>query len=402
MKRIYCLFGFVFFLKQILPAQEVVFRYNFDDCTYEDASIAFPGMTPGGSPLCVCGIGESSYFVDGSDDFLTVSNQANKLFDADFTLDFYFWMDDQIGETDIFSHRNGCASLDSLMALRYFSSTNELLFEIGSNVNNYHSVRSVLSEDICWHRFTLVKFQLEYLVYFDNKLVKRIISRENIGFSRNSGLTFANSPCNTVNQANKMKGRIDEVTLYKRALSDLEILNLYQYPDQIKTENTTIFKGESITLESGPSCASVVTWTPASTLDNANSESPLATPEESTTYHVSFNNGTCTSTDTVRIFVADKDKLDCDNLLFPKAFTPNNDGLNDRYGISNIFLIESIEYFEIYDRWGAKVWETKEAADQWDGTIKGQPLNSGMYLYKIKYTCGQEEKLNIDNFTLIR
>lgn len=72
-------------------------------------------------------------------------------------------------------------------------------------------------------------------------------------------MTFANSPCNTVNLANKMKGRIDEITLYKRALSDLEILNFYKFPDKIKTENTTIFKGESILIESGTTCASVVT-----------------------------------------------------------------------------------------------------------------------------------------------
>lgn len=135
-------------MQQCIFAQEVSFRYNFDDCTYEEASISFPGMTPGGNPQCVCGLGESSYYIDGGDDFLTVSNQANVLLDEDFTLDFYFWMDDQSGETDIFSHRNGCASLDSLMALRYFSATNELLFEIGSNVNNYHSVRSVLSKII--------------------------------------------------------------------------------------------------------------------------------------------------------------------------------------------------------------------------------------------------------------
>lgn len=402
LKRIYYLFVSIFFLQQNITAQEVSFRYNFDDCTYEEASISFPGMTPGGNPQCVCGLGESSYYIDGGDDFLTVSNQANVLLDEDFTLDFYFWMDDQSGETDIFSHRNGCASLDSLMALRYFSATNELLFEIGSNVNNYHSVRSVLSKDNCWHRFTLVKFKLEYLIYFDNQLVKRIISRENISFSRRAVLTFANSPCNTVNLANKMRGRIDEITLYKRALSDLEILNFYKFPDKIKTENTTIFKGESILIESGTSCASVVTWTPSATLDDENALSPLATPIESTTYRVNYNNGSCTSIDTVRIFVADKDKLDCDNLLLPKAFTPNNDGLNDRYGISNIFLIDTMEYFEIYDRWGAKVWETREAADQWDGTLKGEPLNSGMYLYKIKYTCNQEAKLNIDNFTLIR
>ena len=150
-----------------------------------------------------------------------------------------------------------------------------------------------------------------------------------------------------------------------RALSDLEILNFYKFPDKIKTENTTIFKGESILIESGTTCASVVTWTPSVTLDDGSALSPLATPIESTTYRVSYNNGTCTSTDTVRIFVADKDKLDCDNLLLPKAFTPNNDGLNDRYGISNVFLIDTMEYFEIYDRWGDVYKRQFDGSCQW-------------------------------------
>ena len=108
------------------------------------------------------------------------------------------------------------------------------------------------------------------------------------------------------------------------------------------------------------------------------------------------------SNDTVRIYVADKPKLDCDQLLLPKAFTPNNDGLNDKYGISNIFLVEALEYFEVYDRWGAKIWSARNLSDAWDGTFNNQPVNTGMYLYKIKYTCNGEEKLNVNNFSLLR
>jgi len=102
------------------------------------------------------------------------------------------------------------------------------------------------------------------------------------------------------------------------------------------------------------------------------------------------------------VYVAEKDSLNCDKLLLPKAFTPNNDGLNDLYGISNTFLPESLDFFEIYDRWGEKVWETTQITGQWDGTKGGSPLGTGMYLYRIKYKCNSDEKLDIGNFNLLR
>ena len=382
--------------------QTVLYNFDFDDCTFEESGLRFPGITPGGNPECECGMDEKSMYLDGVNDYLTLSPNSNILFDSSFTFDFYFWMDSQAGETDIFSLRSGCTTLDSLMTLRYFSGSNELLFEIGSGVGNYFSVRKKFDLSNCWHRFTLVKFNLEYLVYFDNVLAAKLISRENINLTRKGTLNFGNSPCNVTNSANRFKGRIDEITMYKRALSDLEIAANFKFPDRIITDNTTIFKGNSITLRTGTSCAGSILWQPAATLDNGLSPSPIATPEVSTTYTVNFNNGSCVSTDSVRIFVAEKDKLDCENLLLPNAFTPNNDGLNDRYGISNTFLLDSLQYFEIYDRWGAKVWETSILNDKWDGTTNNVPLNSGMYLYKIKYICNGDEKVNVDNFMLIR
>ncbi len=389
-------------MSTILIAQDTHFNFTFDACSFEDSGSRFPGISPGGTPECICGLGTKSMELDGNNELLTFSSQANPLMDQDFTLDLYFFMDIQDGETDIFSLRNGCSGLDSMMALRYFSNTNELLFEIGSNVNNYYSVRKTISSKSCWHRVSLVKFGLSYFVFFDNQLVKRIISKESIIFSRLAKLSIGNSPCNTINQAKRFRGAIDEISLYKRALSEQELLNIFKYPDQIRTENATIFKGESITLEVGQSCAKSIQWTPVSTLDNPDELAPIATPQQTTTYKVTLDNGKCISTDTVTIYVADKDKLDCNELLLPKAFTPNNDGLNEHFGISNTFIIEKMEFFEIYDRWGAKVWETNQVEDQWDGSFNGQPLNSGMYLYQIKYLCKGEEKLKVSNFTLLR
>ena len=381
---------------------QVGFNFDFDDCTYEDSGLMFPGITPGGNPRCECGLDANSIYLDGNDDFLTLSPLATILTDSNFTFDFYYQLAPSSGEVDIFSLRSGCDRLDSLMSFRYFNNTNELIFEMGSTISNYFSVRKKLDKTNCWHRFTLVKFGLEYLIYFDNQLVKKLLSKENIVFTRTGTLNFGNSPCIGTNATVRFKGNIDEITLHKRALSDLEILENFKYPDRIVTENTTIFKGDTLQINTGTSCATSINWTPAASLTDEMVAEPKAFPESSTTYTVTFTNTTCTSTDTVRIFVAEKDKLDCNALLLPKAFTPNNDGLNDEYGISNTFIVEKLDYFEIYNRWGAKVWETKRITDKWDGSLNQQPQNGGMYLYKIKYTCNGSDYVNVNNFMMLR
>lgn len=127
-----------------LQAQDKIFEFNFDDCTYEDATVSFPGITPSGSPGCICGVTGQSIDLNGSNDILVISNQANMHFEKDFTLEFYFWLDAPTQEVSIFSHRNGCTSLDSLMSLRYFAGSNDMLFELASSVNNYHSARAKL------------------------------------------------------------------------------------------------------------------------------------------------------------------------------------------------------------------------------------------------------------------
>ncbi|KXK37655.1 MAG: gliding motility-associated C-terminal domain-containing protein [Saprospiraceae bacterium] len=382
-------------------SQNAYYLYNFDNCGPESSVTDFPDILLGGDPQCRCGIGENGIFLDGQDDYLQIDKATNVLFSSDFTLDFYFMLSDPSGELDIMSLRNECGRLDSMMQLRYFSNTNELIFEMSSNINNYFGAKAQLDKTKCWHRFTVVKFNLEYYAYLDNKLIGNYLAKENIALTKQGDFFFANNPCNSLD-VKKMKGIIDELTLHKRALSEQEIIQSFVYPDRIITKSTTIFKGESITLATGDNCANSIVWTPATSLNDAGAASPTATPEETTTYRVVFHNNTCTSTDSITIYVTDKEKLDCQQLLLPKAFTPNNDGLNDVYGISNTFIVDELESFEIYDRWGEKVWSTQFIDETWDGTKNNSPVNGGTYLYKIKYRCNNSDFVKIDNFTLLR
>jgi gliding motility-associated-like protein len=68
-----------------------------------------------------------------------------------------------------------------------------------------------------------------------------------------------------------------------------------------------------------------------------------------------------------------------DQIYIPNSFTPNNDGLNDVLKVySNV--IRSLR-FSVYNQWGEKVFESTNQALAWDGSHKGQPQPSGVYIY---------------------
>ncbi len=72
-------------------------------------------------------------------------------------------------------------------------------------------------------------------------------------------------------------------------------------------------------------------------------------------------------------------------VFIPQAFTPNGDGNNDVYKLA--FSYPPQEFLLIvYDRTGAKVFQTKDINDGWDGRLKnGKPANEGVYSYYIKF-----------------
>lgn len=66
-------------------------------------------------------------------------------------------------------------------------------------------------------------------------------------------------------------------------------------------------------------------------------------------------------------------------LAFPNAFTPNGDGVND------VFLpaFRSLKSYEltIYNRWGRRIFTSKDPASGWDGTENGRKAAAGTYYY---------------------
>ena len=95
----------------------------------------------------------------------------------------------------------------------------------------------------------------------------------------------------------------------------------------------------------------------------------------------------CIAEDSFRIVVIDPNALNCNEAFLPNAFTPNGDGLNDVFGISNPRIITSLISFEIWDRWGNKMFYTTNVNDKWDGTYNGQFVPSGVYRVLVLHQC---------------
>jgi gliding motility-associated-like protein len=77
-------------------------------------------------------------------------------------------------------------------------------------------------------------------------------------------------------------------------------------------------------------------------------------------------------------------------IMMPDVFTPNGDGYNDKV----FAIIPGLKYlrtFEVYNRFGNKVFNTADASIGWDGTFKGKPQPSEAYIWVIEGVDGKGE-----------
>ena len=78
---------------------------------------------------------------------------------------------------------------------------------------------------------------------------------------------------------------------------------------------------------------------------------------------------------------------------FPTAFTPNNDGKNDRFKILNAFNLKKFS-LSIYNRYGQKVFETNDYSIGWDGIYQGLPGDTGVYVWYCSFEeAGVQSKI---------
>jgi gliding motility-associated-like protein len=93
----------------------------------------------------------------------------------------------------------------------------------------------------------------------------------------------------------------------------------------------------------------------------------------------------CQASDSIKITL-----LCGETFYFPTAFTPNGDGLNDKFYILGGGA--TVNFIRIFNRWGKLVFERKnipvnDISQGWDGTFEGNMLPAGSYIYTAALQC---------------
>lgn len=179
-----------------------------------------------------------------------------------------------------------------------------------------------------------------------------------------------------------------------KGCTDTQMINIIVHPAAVLQlpEVVNLYPGEVYYLEPGTN-AVFFHWFPNSGINDVAISNPRFNPAVDTRYFVTAKTDFgCAISDSFDIRV--KETV----LDMPNAFNPNY----EEYKVS-IRGIATLESFEIYNRWGQKVFETKDIRQGWNGTLKGTPQPTGVYVYQIKATTTEGKAFKQSgNVTLLR
>ena len=145
--------------------------------------------------------------------------------------------------------------------------------------------------------------------------------------------------------------------------------------------DTAVVVGQSLQLNA--SGGDDYLWSPAQSLSDATIANPVAVftePSDGLIYKVQvFNAAGCADTALVNIKVF----ATLPTVFVPSAFTPNNDGKNDVLRPVAVGM-QQIQFFQVYNRWGQLVFNTRQNGKGWDGRVNGQLQSNNTFVWMVK------------------
>ncbi len=154
--------------------------------------------------------------------------------------------------------------------------------------------------------------------------------------------------------------------------SSSQLTNVYPGPKVNLGKDTTLCKYEVLNLFVN-SWQSKINW-------NDGSTGPTLRVLDPGIYSVIATNICGKKGDTIQVSFRE---INC-RFFLPNAFTPNGDGINERYK-PIIYDVGEMKY-QIFNRWGELLYEGNESDDGWDGTSKGEMAQLDDYLVHVTYS----------------
>jgi gliding motility-associated-like protein len=158
-----------------------------------------------------------------------------------------------------------------------------------------------------------------------------------------------------------------------KSIDTMRIVGLKDLPVHFLPDTLSMCEGDEVTIKPSNSFGSYL-WSTGSNQRSVNVKA------NGSYWLRVVNQDGCTNADTTVITYKS-----CSNIVyFPTAFTPNGDGKNDLFKAKSFGSLKDF-HLVIHNRFGQKIFETKDINAGWDGTIKGTPIESGGFVWYSVY-----------------
>lgn len=164
-----------------------------------------------------------------------------------------------------------------------------------------------------------------------------------------------------------------------------------------EASRSSIIQGNTVNLRANATSSLnspdqlIYNWSPGQSLPDSMSMNTMAQPGEPTSYQLVAQSPNTSCADTGSVYVNVRLPIDV-----PTAFSPNGDGLNDRWIIEGLSTYPNAT-IKVYNRWGNVVYQTDDysKADAWDGTSKnGGELPVATYYWVLNLGVDNMEEMN--------
>ena len=142
--------------------------------------------------------------------------------------------------------------------------------------------------------------------------------------------------------------------------------------------DTFLCKGETLKLEPPTNAGAHYTW-------QDGSRQPFYNVTDPGLYSLKVSNQCGFSSDSVTVSTG------MCSLIMPSAFTPNGDGLNDVFRVRYIFPVKQFSMV-VYNRWGEKIFQSKDISKGWNGSFKGLTASMDTYIWVIAFIDNDNRK----------
>lgn len=156
-------------------------------------------------------------------------------------------------------------------------------------------------------------------------------------------------------------------------------IDVYRNPVALAGGDKVIISGDTAILNGEIKGTAIkYYWSPPDDVSDLYTAQPKAYPTQSKIYtlHVSSTVGCGSAADEVAVKVYS-------DLFIPNSFTPNGDGINDRFRVLPLDNYKVLRFL-VFNRWGSIVYSATDFTNGWDGNSKGMPQQSGSYIYHLE------------------